>query len=102
MQITADDIARLGILSRIAVPADKRPELAGQLSQILGLIHTMQATDTTGVAPLAHPTAFVADVALRLRDDVVTEPNDEAGRDARMRNAAATHDGLFLVPKVIE
>ena len=102
MNITTDDIARLGVLSRIAVPTEQRPALAGQLSSILGLIETMQATDTTGVAPLAHPTAFVADVALRLRDDVVTEPNDEASRIARMKNAPATEDGLFLVPKVIE
>ena len=102
MNITTDEIARLGVLARIAIPESKRPALAADMSQILGLIHTMQATDTRGVAPLAHPSAFVADVALRLREDVVTEPNDIAGRDARLHNAPATQDGLFLVPKVIE
>ena len=41
-------------------------------------------------------------VALRLRDDVVTEPGDEAQRQANQRSAPAVEDGLFLVPKVIE
>ena len=38
-------------------------------------------------------------VALRLRDDVVTEPVD---REANQRSAPLVEDGLFLVPKVIE
>jgi aspartyl-tRNA(Asn)/glutamyl-tRNA(Gln) amidotransferase subunit C len=38
-------------------------------------------------------------VALRLRDDVVTEGNE---RDANQRSAPVVEDGLFLVPKVIE
>jgi aspartyl-tRNA(Asn)/glutamyl-tRNA(Gln) amidotransferase subunit C len=41
----------------------------------------------------------VRDVGLRLRDDVVTETND---RERNLRNAPASEDGLFLVPKVIE
>jgi aspartyl-tRNA(Asn)/glutamyl-tRNA(Gln) amidotransferase subunit C len=38
-------------------------------------------------------------VQLRLRDDVVTEPDN---RSANQRSAPAVEDGLFLVPKVIE
>jgi aspartyl-tRNA(Asn)/glutamyl-tRNA(Gln) amidotransferase subunit C len=38
-------------------------------------------------------------VALRLRDDVVSEPNQ---REANQRSAPAVEQGLFLVPKVIE
>jgi aspartyl-tRNA(Asn)/glutamyl-tRNA(Gln) amidotransferase subunit C len=44
----------------------------------------------------------VADVALRLREDVVTQPNDSVSRDARMVNAPASEAGYFLVPRVIE
>ena len=39
------------------------------------------------------------EVALRLCDDVVSEPDR---REAYQRNAPAVEDGLFLVPKVIE
>ncbi len=102
MTITVENVNKLGKLARIAIAPDTAPAIAAQLSSILGLIETMQAVNTDGVAPLAHPTAFVADVALRLREDVVAEPNDEASREARMVNAPATEAGYFLVPRVIE
>jgi aspartyl-tRNA(Asn)/glutamyl-tRNA(Gln) amidotransferase subunit C len=59
----------------------------------------MRAVDTTGVEPLAHPVAAIGDIALRLRDDVVSEPNN---REANQRSAPEVQNGLFLVPKVIE
>ena len=106
MTITVENVNKLGKLARIAIAPDAAPAIAAQLSSILGLIETMQAVNTDGVAPLAHPTAFVADVALRLREDVVTEPNDAdlalTSREARMANAPATEAGYFLVPRVIE
>jgi aspartyl-tRNA(Asn)/glutamyl-tRNA(Gln) amidotransferase subunit C len=39
------------------------------------------------------------DIQLRLRDDVVSEPNQ---REANQKSAPAVERGLFLVPKVIE
>ena len=59
----------------------------------------MRAVDTRGTLPLAHPMAAVQDIALRLRDDLVSELNDRA---ANQRNAPALEQGLFLVPRVIE
>jgi aspartyl-tRNA(Asn)/glutamyl-tRNA(Gln) amidotransferase subunit C len=48
---------------------------------------------------LAHPAAIIQEVALRLRDDVVSEPNQ---REANQQSAPAVDRGLFLVPRVIE
>ena len=48
---------------------------------------------------LAHPVAAMQDIQLRLRDDVVSEPNQ---REANQKSAPAVERGLFLVPKVIE
>ncbi len=59
----------------------------------------MRAVDTTGVAPLYTPLSAVADVSLRLREDVVTEPDN---REANQKSAPAVEGGLFLVPRVIE
>jgi aspartyl-tRNA(Asn)/glutamyl-tRNA(Gln) amidotransferase subunit C len=60
----------------------------------------MRAVDTTGVAPLSHPiAAWKDDVALRLREDKVTELNR---REDYQKPAPATQDGLYLVPKVID
>ena len=59
----------------------------------------MRSVDTAGIEPLAHPLATVQNIALRLREDRVSEPNQRA---ANQRNAPALENGLFLVPKVIE
>lgn len=69
------------------------------LNDFFAIVQAMQAVDTTGVEPLAHPMAAVEEVALRLRDDCVTEPDQRA---ANQRSAPAVQDGLFLVPRVIE
>lgn len=102
MDISSENVLKLGKLARIAIAPQAISGLAQQLGSILDLVQTMQAVDTEGVLPLAHPTAFVADVALRLRDDMVVEPRDAASRDTRMVNAPASEAGYFLVPRVIE
>ncbi len=43
--------------------------------------------------------AAIEDIVLRLREDVVSEPDN---REANQRSAPAVEAGLFLVPKVIE
>jgi aspartyl-tRNA(Asn)/glutamyl-tRNA(Gln) amidotransferase subunit C len=64
------------------------------LSRILALIEEMNAVDTSGIEPMAHP----QDVGLRLREDEVTETN----RRAELQGIApATEDGLYLVPRVV-
>ena len=59
----------------------------------------MQAIDTQGVEPLYTPLSAIQEVALRLREDVVTETNQ---RELNQRSAPQVEDGLYLVPKVIE
>ena len=59
----------------------------------------MDAINTDGVEPLAHPAAILGAVALRLREDIASEPNQ---RDVSQISAPAVERGLFLVPKVIE
>ncbi len=59
------------------------------------MIERMQAIDTDGVEPMAHPLGG----AQRLRDDAVSVGDERA---ANLANAPAQQDGLFLVPKVIE
>ena len=73
--------------------------MLASLNGFFGIVEAMSAVDTSGVEPLAQPTAAVQDVALRLRDDVASEPNN---REANMRNAPEAAEGYFLVPKVIE
>ncbi len=51
---------------------------------------------------MAHPVDAMhnhPEMALRLRPDVASEPNQ---REANQQSAPAVERGLFLVPKVIE
>ncbi len=95
MSLTHQDVARIAKLARIAVTHDEIESVGAQLNTIFGLIEKMQAVNTDGIEPMAHP----QEVSLRLRDDVVTEVNQ---REAFQAVAPQVEGGLFLVPKVIE
>ena len=99
MALNPDDVSRIALLARLELAADERQSMLTQLNGFFDIVEQMRAVDTSGVEPLAQPTAAVQDVALRQRDDVVSEPNN---REANMRNAPEAAEGYFLVPKVIE
>lgn len=95
MAIASSDIAKLAHLARIAVSDDEVVQVTERISDVLNLVDQLQAVDTTGVKPMAHP----LDATQRLRADQVTEPNQ---REHFQAIAPATEDGLYLVPRVIE
>ncbi len=100
MSLTLDDIARLSKLAQLDLNGQQADDALDKLNSIFALVEQMRAVDTTGVAPLSHPiAAWKDDVALRLLEDKVTEPNR---RDDYQKPAPATQDGLYLVPKVID
>jgi aspartyl-tRNA(Asn)/glutamyl-tRNA(Gln) amidotransferase subunit C len=99
MALTPHDIAKVAHLARLELRPDETDRVLGQLNGFFTLVAQMEAVDTDGVEPLAHPAAVLGAVALRLRDDLASEPNQ---REASQRNAPAVERGLFLVPKVIE
>jgi aspartyl-tRNA(Asn)/glutamyl-tRNA(Gln) amidotransferase subunit C len=99
MSLNAQDIDRIANLARLQLQPAEAERMREQINGFFNIVEAMQAVDTTGVEPLAHPVAAIQDVALRLRDDVVSEPNH---RDANQQSAPAVERGLFLVPKVIE
>jgi aspartyl-tRNA(Asn)/glutamyl-tRNA(Gln) amidotransferase subunit C len=95
MALTRDDVQRAARLARIAIDEREADEVLGQLGRIFGMIEEMQAVDVTGVEPMSH----AQEVTLRLREDVVTEPDQHALFQAI---APKVENGLYLVPKVIE
>lgn len=99
MALTPDDIQRIANLARLELQPDESQRMLAQINDFFDIVERMRAVDTVGVEPLAHPVAAIQEVALRLRDDVASEPD---ARDANQRSAPAVERGLFLVPKVIE
>ena len=99
MSLTSQDIDRIANLARLALRPDEGERMRTQINGFLGMVAAMQAVDTTGIEPMAHPVAAIQDITLRLRPDVASEPNQ---RDLNQRSAPAVERGLFLVPKVIE
>jgi len=95
MSLSATDVQRIAMLARIELDGDEAARTLDQLNAVFGLIERLQAVDTTGVEPMTHPQAM----ALRLRDDAVTETDQ---RQAYQASAPSVERGLYLVPKVIE
>ena len=99
MALTHQDIERVAHLARLRLRPDETEHTLSQINGFFKLVEQMEAINTDGVEPLAHPAAVLGEVALRLRDDIASEPNQ---RDASQVSAPAVENGLFLVPKVIE
>ena len=89
------EINKIAKLARLRVSSADANEVTARIGEILAMIDQMQAVDTEGVEPLAHP----LDAVLRLRADEVTEVDH---RDELLALAPASENGLYLVPKVIE
>ena len=99
MALTPQDVSRIAHLARLELSEPEQAALLPQLNGFFRIVEQMGAVDTAGVEPLYTPLSAIQQVQLRLRDDVVTEPDN---RSANQRSAPAVEDGLFLVPKVIE
>ncbi|WP_031356973.1 Asp-tRNA(Asn)/Glu-tRNA(Gln) amidotransferase subunit GatC [Caballeronia sordidicola] len=99
MSLTLTDVKRIAHLARLELPEQEAEPTLARLNDFFGLVEQMQAVDTTGIEPLAHPIEQIEKAELRLRNDVVTE---HVNREEFQRPAPAVRDGLYLVPKVIE
>lgn len=95
MALDKSDVENIAHLARLEISEADVPHYAENLSNILSLVEQMNAVDTSGVAPMAHP----LEMAQRLREDQVSEENL---REHLQAHAPAVENGLFLVPKVIE
>jgi aspartyl-tRNA(Asn)/glutamyl-tRNA(Gln) amidotransferase subunit C len=95
MSVDAATVRRIAHLARIAVAEDEVPHLQGELNAILDFVAELDEVDVAGVEPMTS----VTPMRMKKRDDEVTE-GDKA--EAILRNAPASEDHYFLVPKVVE
>ena len=95
MSIDADTVRRIAELARIAVAEEEIEHLRGELNAILTFVEQLSRVDVDGVEPVTS----VVPMQLKKRKDQVT---DGQIPDQVLRNAPATDDNFFLVPKVVE
>ena len=95
MTLESESVVHIAHLARLHLADDDLDRYTGELSGILSFIEQMNAVDTDGVIPMAHP----LDMSQPLRADVIGEQDR---REEYQENAPAVRDGLYLVPRVIE
>jgi aspartyl-tRNA(Asn)/glutamyl-tRNA(Gln) amidotransferase subunit C len=95
MAVDADIVRRIADLARIAVTQEEVGQLEGELNAILAFVEQLSQVDIEGVEPMTS----VTPMEMKKRPDIVTD-GDIAGDI--VRNAPATQDHFFMVPKVVE
>lgn len=95
MPLDKATVRKISELARIDVPEADLAPLAQELSAILGWIEQLAEVDTDAVAPLRS----VMPITRPWRADAVTDGGDAAAITA---NAPRSHDGYFVVPRVVE
>lgn len=95
MSLDKDEVRTIAHLARLSVDESRLDAIATELSSVLAFVERLNAVDTSGIEPMAHPVS----TAMVLRDDVVTETDE---RDSLQKPAPAVHEGYFTVPRVIE
>ena len=95
MAVDQATVRRIAHLARIKVPDDEIAGLQGELNAILAFVETLSEVDVEGVEPMTS----VTPTRLKKRRDVVTDGDIV---EAVLKNAPASEDHYFMVPKVIE
>src|SRR3977135_1234467 len=95
MSVDAATVRRIAHLARIAVTDAEVPHLQGELNAMLAFVEQLSEVNVEGVEPLTAVTAM----AMKKRTDVV--PDGEIADDI-VKNAPASENHFFLVPKFLE
>ena len=94
MSLSRQDVAKVGLLARLALTEADLERMTGELSKIVGFVSQLGELDTSSVEPLAHP----LDTKNVFREDV---PTPSLTTDQALASAPR-HDGsCFLVPAVL-
>ena len=95
MSVDTTTVRRIAHLARIAVADDEVEHLKDELNGILAFVEQLSEVNVDGVEPMTSVTPMV----MKKREDMVT---DGGIADDIVKNAPATEDHFFLVPKVVE
>lgn len=94
-RIGLDEVLRIAALARLALDDGEARAMQAQLGSILDWVATLEALDTSGLAPMHH----AVEIPCPMRDDV---PRRGLHRDEVLRAAPRSEAGAFAVPRVME
>ena len=89
------DVNYVAHLARLRLTPEEEKTYGAQLANILGYIEKLNQLDVSQIEPTAHAVPLVN--VFRADEVRPSLPTEEA-----LRNAPATANGLFLVPKIVE
>jgi len=95
MSVDSTTVRRIAHLARIAVKDEEVEHLKDELNGILAFVEQLQEVNVEGVEPMTS----VTPMAMKKREDVVS---DGGIVEDILKNAPATEDHFFLVPKAVE
>lgn len=95
MKVSAEEVKKIALLSRLEIKEDRVEAVQQQLSDILSYMGLIEQADISEVEPTAHAVSM----SNVMRDDAPQEslPNEDA-----LQNAPEAEGGYFKVPKVIQ
>jgi len=95
MAATEIDVKYVAHLARLNLTPEEEQTFGAQLSHVLGYIEKLKELDVSQVEPTAHAVPLLNVT----RPD---EPGPSLSNEDALRNAPATANGLFIVPKIVE
>ena len=93
-RLSRDDVLHVARLARLDLTDDEVNRYTDQLADVLGHAADIEALDTSGVPPTAHPLPLEN----VLREDEVTPSLD---REEVLGQAPAAESGRFRVPPIL-
>jgi aspartyl-tRNA(Asn)/glutamyl-tRNA(Gln) amidotransferase subunit C len=93
-RISRDDVAHVARLARLELSEEELDLFSDQLAAVLEYAADVEALDTAGVPPTAHPLP----VSNVFREDVVGDCLD---RDEVLAQAPEAEDNRFRVPRIL-
>ena len=94
-KITTKDVEYVAGLAQLRLDADTKQRLVKEMGEILAYMDKLSELDTDDIDAMMH----VLDISNVYREDVVGESLDQ---DTALKNAPSTHDGYFVVPRILD
>jgi aspartyl-tRNA(Asn)/glutamyl-tRNA(Gln) amidotransferase subunit C len=93
-RISKEDVAHVARLARLSLTEEELERFTGQLGAVLEHARDVEALDTAGVPPTAHPLP----IRNVFREDELVTPLD---REEVLSQAPAVEDHKFRVPRIL-